>query len=1539
MTTRLSDLPDSSLGSSDQCQVLVAEAFGKAVVDALDSEQLGVMLEAPPRLAPATLIERLDETSTYDIGLALVGLDEADIGSLQSSSSETRVRITDELSTAIKWRNQTETEFDWDGNTVPDRIVVFVRGDPPKKGSLHRLRSLPLGEARVEICSFMRERSEFAGIETNLNIRAIAQYAISCLRPDKQASIDELGVQLFDLGLFTDPGLLTDASEIQSRLEENAKLVGQTVHMTNRDRKRLLNSIKKAPDSERDEQAAFIERLRRFQRTNNESLLEELQFERVRSAFKTTSKRVEGSDGGGGDGSTGSGSSSRYSRRSDDDAVGVELSFNGEQDELDTLAESFDETFQKGVDENEQRVEFNYGDDEKLQVDIHSDLTHFLTRFVTEDKYGGIVHGGESRDGVISNFTSMDVEYFRVEEDDGSFAKLRGFADRREEFEPLVESLDALITARRQLIDAVSSFIHSPIIRLLGDSELLEQAESYLEHYRILQDQLDKKYISLHDASAKGARRLLSDFLLLDTIILDTEDGRELILSPLHPLHLWKYVEIASEVTSNADSLTEDDKRFLRDTVEEQPHVLTSLTVGGGRLLQEETYLIQSDEVGTLPVYTEADRAEPGDNKYLWDYLTNKFAAAYPPSKRHLRVTVVDPIKPHQLLNRVATAAENGQLEGATIEFVYLRTDEQRLLAGATSNEEEAIINLFGPEGDTESFNILTRECRNYDELSEHLSEQQEHITVINDQSAFFVEEFERDMDTSINPLYVPKEFDYDEFEDEINISASAEGPLFSEYQTLINQLNNQRPKFHNAGVHELGVEPAQVERLIEDSMWVCISAPSMNSDPFWEENLISRERRGDREYAIYSEDIDLFTRTLRRILNEYPIAPDTADIAAIAERIATTERSGLLRLITEETIGSQQSRNSKGLLGSIIAVQWLEECYEDPKLIFSIDDPRTRRWLNFGDSNRRADFIVLQKGDGGGLEMDIVEVKTLDDPDLAFSIEDKDGEQIVSGDAVDQLAETTNTVRRVFTAEENVTTPPRREALREQLYYELIGRDTSEDKRSWVDRINDVFRGDEQMVVSPRIVSVEIGRQGSSETTQECVTEDRQSLRVTRLPKNTIVRLLMNGRDEFSEPEVEAEGGNTESDEDAEDDEEPDEETHDDADTESDTDLTPETESDAEEDVDGSLPDRPSKFGDPQDYADQVESLKRVLHDFGIEIDGIDPNRVEVGPNLVRFKVDLARGQKQGPLESRAEDIARELALEQEPFIHRLPGTSYVAVDIPRKEPAVVPIENYLDLLPERANLTLGELPFIAGITPSGEAHLARLDEAPHMLVGGTTGSGKTVFLYSLLACLLDRFGTEDLRLAIVDPKMTNFMFCNNLTNLEHGSVITESEAAATLFEWIVEDEIPRRMDSLASSGSVDIGEHNERSDEPLRPLVVMIDEYADLVDGLGDASGEFETNVRRIAQKARSLGIHLVIATQRPSAKIIDTDLRANLDMRVALRLPSASDSQVILDESGAEDLGGNGDLLFREVDSLTRLQGAFVDTDYLRDLIDGL
>ncbi len=1563
---RLRELPTDELEQTEQSHILLGEAYGVSVATAIDDEQLGVMIESPPEFDPETMIESLEGESNRTIGLAMVGLSEVDIESVADVCEGTSIRATDELSTAIKWRNGTETEFDWDGDITPERIVVMVRGDPPKLGSLHRLVSLPPGDVRKTLCRLMAERDEYADnkpsqavwsaleddIGANLDLRALSQYAVSCLKPTDQASIDALGAELNALGLFVDSQLLEDSSAVAGRLRKNAELLNRAVHVTNRDRKRLINSIRTAEENEQTEQAEFIERLRRFQRTSDDDLLDELEFDSVRDAFSTTSKRIPATTGkdddgddddstdDGGDDSAGSsedgGSSgrgrSKYTRRTDDSSVGVELAFDDRDEELNSLSQDLDEQIEDAVEKNEKTVEVDFNDDNRLQVDTDSDLYHFLNAFVTEDRFGGIIRGGESREQVITDYTTLDVDHFRVDEEDGSFQKLRSFAERNEDFQSIVDSFDEYIESREQLLDSLPSLIHSPLLRLLGDEDLLNAAEEYLDHYQTTQNKLDKKYRALQEASAQGAPRLLSDFLLLDTVVLDMEAGRELVLSPLHPLHLWKYVELAKEAKERESELSEEDKEFLQETVEEQPHVLSNITVGGGRLLQEETYFIQSAEEGTLPVYTEADRAEPGDNEYLWNYLIEKFTAAYPPAERHLKLTVVDPIKPHQLLTTVADAADSGALSGATVEFVYIDGEQKSILSGTTSNEEEAIINTFGPEGDADSFNILTKECADYEAFVEYLTDHQRHIAVINDQSSFFVEEFERDMNTSINPLYVPKEYEYDAFEDEINISPSTEGELFSEYQNLVNQRNSTRQSLHKAGVHELTIEQDLVREIEDNSIWACLSTPSMNSDPFWEEDLISKERRGDRDYAIYSNDLDLFTRTLQRILNEYPIAPDKADVERVAERIANTERSGLLRLITEETIGSQQSRNSKGLLGAIIAVHWLEETYEEPKLIFSIDDPRTRKWLNFGETNRRADFIVLQPDTENGLEMEIVEVKSMDEPDQAFEVDD--GE--VSGDAVDQLTKTTNTIRGLFEGDDNITTPPRREALREQLYYELIGRDVPGNKNEWVERINNVFRGDEQLTVTSRITSVEINNQSASESTVDCVTDNMQSVKVTRLPKDTIVRLLMNGTDDFEEngsatTEVEADEESTDA---QPEDEESDEDTEP---TDSKQQTAESTTTETTDDATETTTDAAVEFGDPEEYADQVESLKRALHDFGIDIDGIDADEVEVGPNLVRYKVELASGQGQGALENSSEDIAREMALEREPHVHRLPGTQYVAVDVPREETAIVPIEDYLPDLPARDELTVSELPFLAGIEPAGTSHLAYLDEAPHMLVGGTTGSGKTVFLYSILSCFLQRFDTDELRLAIVDPKLTNFMFCNQLPNLEHDQVITESEDAADLFSWITEEEIPRRTKLLGESGSIDIKDHNERADEPLRPLVVLIDEYADLIDSLGDDSDEFETNVRRIAQKARSVGIHLVISTQRPSAKIIDTDLRANLDMRVAFRLPSASDSQVILDESGAEDLGGDGDMLFKETDSVTRLQGTFVGPEYLRDLVD--
>ncbi len=1517
----MSDTAAPQTGNYQDSERLIGVSIADKVNGALPSEPLGVVIESPPRFDTEAFLDVLIDGAEYDIGLAIVGISEADIEGLQEVAEGSKICITDDVSIAVKWRNGSETDFDWDGDHVPDRTVVLVRGDHSRLGSLHRLTSIPLGEISREIAERMMSQEQFqdnapacavwktlgTDLRDRFGIPAIADYGVSVDRESRQAALNALGEELHRLRLFSDPGLDVP-DEIPERLADNLDLVSRVSHMSNADRRRLMNSIRQEEGDEREERGQIVERLRRFERTADAEILADLTYEEVDEVFSTSSQS----------------STTGRSRttRGDVESASVQLVFDDRQDELTNLAEQFDETFQKeALDNGENRMYLDYDNDRRMGVDVNDDLYYFTRHFVTKERFGGILRGAEDRKDALTNFQGLDTEFFSLEGEYSSFTQLRQFAERNDDFDSLVEAIDNLVEARDELVAELPGLLNIPLIKLLGDEELLDNVLDYIQSYRSAQDKLDKKYRDLQDASTSGAPRVLSEFLLLDTVIMETEEGRELLLSPLHPLHLWKYAELAREVSEDRESLSDEERDFLVEAVNEQPHVLRSIHVGGNRRLQRQTYLIQSDEIGKLPIFGEAGTGDSGTNSRIWDYLIEKFVGAYPPSQRHLKISVVDPLRPSNLLKELADYADEGPLKGATIEFVTIEGNSRPILEGATPAAEEDITRVFGPDNDEGSYRIVTREFNSYDDYDDHLAENPKHFTLLNDRSQFFLQEFERDTDTTIHPLYVPKEFEYDSFEDEISISPSKEGVLFSEYQNLVNQLYSQRQTIHNAEIHELNVDRGTVEHLLEASVWVCLSTPTMNTNPFWNENLISQERRGDRDYAIYSADIDHFRRTLRRIINEYRIAPNDADLEDIAERIASIQQSGLLRLITQETLGDQRSRNTKGILGSIIAVQWLQEKLESPKLIFSIDDPVTREWLNFESNGRRADFLTVQFDDDSGLILDIVEVKALDEPDNAFTVSDEEDAQVVEGPAVDQLFGSTETIRKLFGRDKNMTIAPRKEALREQVYHELISSDVAGDKAEWADRINNVFRGEAQIEVNPRIVSVEITNQSTADERIDGVTREAQSIRVDRIPRETITRLLVSGfEDERGERQRSNEGDGT--DEGVKEVEG--------AKGEMDEEMAKEVE--VEE---GEALDQP--FGDRSEFADTVEQLKRVLNEFDIDIRDIDPNEVEVGPNIIRFKVLLSPGERQQKIEQRSEDIAREMALENEPIIHRLPNTRFIAVDVPRQDRKIVRLEDYIDNLPAPADITVGDLPFVAGVEPSGDALATDLRDGPHMLVGGTTGSGKTVFLYSLLACILETQDLDDVQMAIIDPKLTNFMFFRDLPNLVTDDIITEAEAAYDLFDRLVNEEIPRRKEILEESASVDIVDHNSRADEPLSPILVVVDEYADLLDAAEDDAEQIETNVRRIAQIARSVGIHLVIATQRPSANIINTDLRSNLDMRAAFRVPSDSDSRVILDENGAEGLGGDGDMLFKEGNHITRLQGTLVEPDDLRDLVE--
>ncbi|MBC7228427.1 MAG: DNA translocase FtsK [Thermoflexales bacterium] len=348
-----------------------------------------------------------------------------------------------------------------------------------------------------------------------------------------------------------------------------------------------------------------------------------------------------------------------------------------------------------------------------------------------------------------------------------------------------------------------------------------------------------------------------------------------------------------------------------------------------------------------------------------------------------------------------------------------------------------------------------------------------------------------------------------------------------------------------------------------------------------------------------------------------------------------------------------------------------------------------------------------------------------------------------------------------------------------------------------------------------------------------------------------------------------------------------------------------------------------------------QARNLNRALRDYGIQVYPVRPEDADLGPRVVRFKVRLRPGEKLSRLQAIAADLQRELALLAPPLIDNVRGTNFVGIDLPRPEPEVLPL---LPALAELPPAPVGQLPFLVGKTPAGKTVIADLADLPHLLVAGSTGSGKTIFLYGLVVSLLHNHGPRTLSILVIDPKQTDFVYFEGLPHLLGGQVIIEPRAAIAWLDHLATKTLSERSEQLRVAHCRDLHDYNARHpDAPLPPIVVVIDEYADLAQVLERPDREeFERRLVRLAQRARNVGIHLVIATQRPSADIVTSNLKANLPARIAFRLPSHHDSMTILDQPGAENLLGKGDMLFRSSEGIERLQGFYIKPTELTEFL---
>lgn len=339
---------------------------------------------------------------------------------------------------------------------------------------------------------------------------------------------------------------------------------------------------------------------------------------------------------------------------------------------------------------------------------------------------------------------------------------------------------------------------------------------------------------------------------------------------------------------------------------------------------------------------------------------------------------------------------------------------------------------------------------------------------------------------------------------------------------------------------------------------------------------------------------------------------------------------------------------------------------------------------------------------------------------------------------------------------------------------------------------------------------------------------------------------------------------------------------------------------------------------------------LEDVLSSFGISAKVVNATQ---GPTVTRYEIEPAQGVKVSRIVNLTDDIALNLAAQHIRMEAPIPGKSAIGIEVPNTKTEAVHLRDVLDCSDFKD--ARGGIPVGLGKDIAGKPVITDLAKMPHLLVAGTTGSGKSVCVNTLISSILFSRKPEEVKLLLIDPKMVELSVYNGIPHLM-APVVTDMKKAAAVLRWAVR-EMEARYKAFAASGKRDIKSYNEAHPKSAMPLIVLIiDELADL---MMTAPDDIEESISRLAQMARAAGIHMVLATQRPSVNVITGSIKANVPSRISFAVGSQIDSRTILDMAGAEKLLGKGDMLFSPIgaNKPIRVQGAFISDDEVEHLVE--
>lgn len=1420
------------------------------------------------------------------------------------------------------WRNSSD---------VTETIVVVALKEVPKLRSLNRFERLGADAIYDAACD---EAAEALGVNAPLvqlwgalKRRAVSQVIpfeglLSYYAALRGVSEDLLPTRSRDLlhllGLLPDPKLLqvAAAKKIAERLVHNAKTVDQIEVLSRVDRQRISKALATKSEREREALRDTYSRVMAFHRDQNPALLAGLTLEgvekllRIRPTPSTTSG--DGGENGGGD-----------APEVEPAVRAIDYLLDGRDEEFAELADAVARAIEAhGDGEADEPRDPENGD--PLAIRMDHPFLRVVERCVGPTAWGGLIDvDAATLDGALALVDKIEPLVFDPEGPEWHLRQTLANLVRAVGIdEALVTAWDEFAGARRVLVEHLRPLLLEPLVQVRSTPTYVGAAERYLDAYGRLLEGLRQSYEAIAAAAPDGVEMLCSQVLALDTIVIRSPGAYRAILSPLHPLHLWKFVELARQTRAEAGRFSDPEKDLLRRSVHDLPNFVTTLYVSNYVTRAGPRILPEAGIREGIPYYEELAQQYAGRDGFgELGRLLERFCVLYPHARFGLRIALIDPPELAHLLRELARLADT---LGETLEALHVRVffttamDPAVAALGGGARDEEGAERFRGVDGASRFTLEVHDGVLQVGQIAEALKEHPAHVAVLFDPSSAKTLRMTRTPSLSVHPLCLPMHFQFDIITGTVRMVPAADGGIFSDHNDLRARLSRQLTGSFFGVSADLKAQQQELAAVARGCTWLAVLDRAQEGALQFDVPRVALQRAGKRDLAVYAKSLAKFLAELDGQLRLCNYTPQPAALRSLVDALEALLGDGLLALVAPRPGGSTlDERRTRGILGVLVTAAWYRE-QADRSLLVSIDSPEARRWLELREDPSRADLLGIVDEDDGSITIDLLEVKTYEHPEDAYRIE---GEEL-RGNAVDQLLNTRRIVTEIFSADpsqERVVSPQRRELLRQQLYREcLVERRSDEEKVRWKDRLNQLFA--REVAVRIRLTLVVVGLTHVHEARLRVLHADGHDVRLVELAEDDVRRFVTGESAGAGTPTTDVAVPPT---------------------TPADDSPFRATDNDTpppEAATPGLQPPVQSGLDETRRIRELAGSLRRVLQDHGVAVLSIDPDLAQLGPSVLRMRVKLGPGARLQTLRSRAEDIGRELACRSTPLIENLPGENYVGIDLERPERQIVPLASALAALPVAGELSL---PLAVGVRPDGTKVILDLVQLPHLLVAGSTMSGKTVFLHAVILSLLAQHAPAQLELVLIDPKATDFIFYNGLPSVRGGVVITEPTDAIHALEHLVSHDLPERTRILQGARCPNLRDYNAANPTaPLRPIVVVIDEYADLIAVLSKADRAiFEREINRLAQRARSVGIHLVLATQRPTVDVVTGLLKANMPCRVSFRLPQRNDSQVILDQSGAENLFGQGDMLLFLNDRLVRLQGYFISRTDLDALLPTL